>query len=36
MKHIAILAGAILFSSSVGALAQEDVGKNECVVACAV
>ncbi len=36
MKHIAMLAGAILFSSSVGALAQEDVGKNEYAVACAV
>ena len=36
MKRVAMLAGAFLFTTCLGAIAQEDLGKNEYMVACAV
>jgi hypothetical protein len=36
MKRVVMLAGVILSTTSLGALAQEDAGKNEYMVACAV
>ena len=36
MKRVAMLAGAILFTTCLGAIAQDDLGKNEYMVACAV
>lgn len=36
MKRVVVLAGAILITSSLGVFAQEEVGKNEYMVACAV
>jgi mono/diheme cytochrome c family protein len=35
MKRIALLAGAFLFATGFGALAQDELGKNEFMVACA-
>lgn len=36
MKRVILLAGALLSTTCFGAFAQEDVGRNEYVVACAV
>ncbi|MEH6740875.1 MAG: cytochrome c [Sulfitobacter sp.] len=36
MKNVLLLAGSFLLTTSLGAVAQEDVGKNEYIVACAV
>ena len=36
MKRISLLAGALVFASSLGAMAEDDVGKSEYMVACAI
>ena len=36
MKRVLLLAGTFLFTTCLGAFAQDDVGKNEYVVSCAV
>lgn len=36
MKRLVLLVGAILFTAPLGAFAQEDIGKNEFMVGCAV